>query len=75
MFNKKSSKQANQDDERAKVPNFGDQKIDEARGKSPLEPKSHPCFCAGKLEQIRRTTNLTISRIKTETDETENKRR
>ena len=40
MFNKKSSKQANQDDERAKVPNFGDQKIDEARGKS-LQSHQH----------------------------------
>jgi len=43
-----------------KVPSYGDQKIDEAKG---------------LLEQVRRQTNLTITQIKTDTDETENKRR
>ena len=42
------------------MPNYGDQKIDEAKG---------------YLEQVRRQTNETITQIKTDTDDTENKRR
>lgn len=42
------------------MPNYGAIKIDEAKG---------------TLEQIRRRTNLTITEIKTDTDEVENKRR
>lgn len=73
MFKKDFNKSADQAQEVVKVPNYGDHKIDEAKGT--VEPLLLTHNRLGYLEQIRRQTNLTITQIKTDTDETENKRR
>ena len=72
--------------ERPKVPAYGDDKIEEAKGKCATlimlmrsEVDQMNCvflrFCIGMLEQVRRQTEEAIIKIKTETEELDKDRR